>query len=114
LSFLFLLVSCTNKSGENDSRSNEFKPQTAEIKSENKPNQNSDSEKSKVNDNQSSTNCKKEAKITEDEVLTIVNDLISKGIIRLEDPNCKVQYFYKNDENFHVIRIAFIDPNKEN
>jgi hypothetical protein len=50
-------------------------------------------------------------KVTSEEALNIINKFIEEGRIQLRDPNCEVQYFFKNDKNYHIIRIAYIDPN---
>jgi hypothetical protein len=57
------------------------------------------------------TSNSEEEMITSEDALDVINKLIEEGRIKLRDPNCEVQYFFKNDENFHVIRIAYIDPN---
>jgi hypothetical protein len=48
--------------------------------------------------------------VTSGEALNMINKLIKEGRIQLRDPSCEVQYFFKNDENFHIIRVAYIDP----
>lgn len=77
-----------------------------------KKNTNTISEPSKVTD--------KEGKISESEAIKIINDLIKQNKITLTEPesNCQIQNFgttNKDNMSYHIIRIAYIDPNnKEN
>ncbi len=55
-------------------------------------------------------------KITENEALDIIKDIIDKKVITLSEPdsNCQVQNFgtsNKDGDNYHIIRIAYIDSN---
>jgi hypothetical protein len=63
-------------------------------------------------DSINTSNSEKE-KVTSELALNMINKLIEEGRIHLRDPSCEVQYFFKNDENFHIIRVAYIDPNNK-
>lgn len=55
-------------------------------------------------------------KISEDEAITIINDLIRENKIILTQPNCEVQNFGTTTEDnmsYYIIRIAYIDPNNK-